>query len=142
MDKTVIVAIITVSGSILVAASTFFFTKRHEIKVEWQKQKLNHYKVLISSLSALAVDGTDKEEANMNFALATNTIALVAPQNVISALMELHNYVKFSNKNQTPEEHDRLLQKLLLEIRKDIGLSRKDDPNTFDFHLIGSKPKK
>ena len=142
MDKTVIVAIITVSGSILVAASTFFFTKRHEIKVEWQKQKLNHYKVLISSLSALAVDGTDKEEANMNFALATNTIALVAPQNVISALMELHNYVKFPNKNQTPEEHDRLLQKLLLEIRKDIGLSRKDDPNTFDFHLIGSKPKK
>jgi hypothetical protein len=97
-----------VSGSILVAAGTFFFTKRHEIKIEWQKQKLNHDKVLLSSLSSIAVDGTDKEEAN---------------------------------KNQTPEEHDRLLQKLLLEIRKDIELSEKDDPNTFDFHLIGSKPK-
>lgn len=141
MDNAVIVTIITVSGSILVAAGTFLFTKRHEVKVEWQKQKLNHYKVLISSLSALAVDGTNKEEANMNFALATNTIALVAPQSVITALMEFHNYVKYSNKNQTPEEHDRLLEKLLLEIRKDIGLSKKDNPETFDFHLIGSKPK-
>ena len=142
MDDTILVAIITVSGSILVAALTFYLTKRHEIKVQWQREKINHYKVLLSALSDLATDGTDKEDANMRFSLATNTIALVAPQYVIDALMSFHDEVKYSNPNKSPEEHDRLLIQLLLAIRKDIGLAAKDDVDTFTFHLIGSAPKK
>jgi hypothetical protein len=141
MDTSIIATLITVSSSIILAAITFYLTKRHQIKSEWQNQKLNHYKILLSSLSDLAVDGIDKAEANIKFASAANTIALVAPQSVITALMEFHNYVKFSNKNQEIEEHDRLLKNLFLEIRKDIGLSKKDNPKTFDFHLIGSAPK-
>ena len=112
MEKTIIVSIISVSGSIIVAALTFYLTKWHEIKVEWQKQKLNHYKVLLTSLSDLAVDGIDKDEA------------------------------KFSNPNKSYERHDKLLKKLLLAIRKDIGLAKKDNPDTFDFHLIGSTSSK
>ncbi len=137
MDTSIIVALITVLGGVI----AFILTKRHEIKSEWKKEKLNHYKVLLSSLSDLAVDGMDKNKANETFALAANTIALVAPQAVVSVLMEFHDYVKFSNKNQTQEEHDKLLKKLLLEIRKDIGISQKDNPETFNFHLIGRKPK-
>lgn len=141
MDNSILVAIIAASGSILVAAVTFYLTKRHQLNVEWQHEKLNHYKVLLSALSDLAVDGTDKEEANQHFALATNTITLVAPQYVITALMNFHDEVKFSNKNRSIERHDRLLKELLIVIRKDIGLSAKDNINTFDFHLIGSAPK-
>lgn len=140
MDNTIIVAIITVSGSIVVAALTFYLTKRHQLKVEWQHEKLNHYKVLISSLSDLAVDGTDKTEANMKFSLASNTIALAAPQDVIEALMDFHDEVKHSNPNKSPERHDELLIKLLLAIRRDIGLAKKDNVETFKFHLIGSAP--
>jgi hypothetical protein len=140
MDKTIIIAIISVSGSILVAALTFYLTKRHQIKVEWQHQKLNHYKVLISALSDLAVDGTDKTEANMRFSLASNTIALAAPQYVIEALMDFHDEVKYSNPNRTIENHDKLLMNLLLAIRRDIGLAEKDNAETFKFHLIGSSP--
>jgi hypothetical protein len=141
MDHTVFVAIIGASGSILVAALTFVLTKWHQLKVEWQHEKLNHYKVLLSSLSDLAVDGTDKREANMRFALAANTIALVAPQYVIAALMAFHDAVKYSNPNKSPEEHDRLLKELLLAIRRDIGLATKDNRETFHFHLIGSAPR-
>jgi len=140
MATTIIVAIISVSGSIIVAALTFYFTKRHQLKVEWQHGKLNHYKVLISSLSDLSVDGTDKTEANMKFSLASNTIALAAPQYVIEALMEFHDEVKHSNPNKSPERHDKLLIKLLLAIRRDLGLAKKDDVETFKFHLIGSAP--
>lgn len=96
----------------------------------------------LSSLSDLATDGTDKDEANRKFALASNTVALVAPQNVISALMEFHDEVKFSNPNKSANKHDELLVKLLLQIRKDIGVSGRDDNKTFNFHLIGSAPKK
>jgi hypothetical protein len=141
MNDTIIVAIITVSGSLVVAAVTFYLTKRHELSVQWRNEKLNHYKVLLSSLSDLAVDGTDKDDANRRFALAVNTISLVAPQYVISALMAFHDEVKFTNKNKSPERHDELLKKLILAVRKDIGLARGDINATFDFHLIGTAPK-
>jgi len=141
MNDTIVVAIITVSGSLIVAAITFYLTKKHELSVQWRNEKLNHYKVLLSSLSDLAVDGTDKNDANRRFALAVNTISLVAPQYVISALMAFHDEVKFTNKNKSPERHDELLKKLILAVRKDIGLAKGDINETFDFHLIGTAPK-
>ncbi len=141
MDTSVFVAVITASGSILAGSLTFYLTKRHQWKVEWQHEKLNHYKVLLSSLSDLAVGGTDREESHQRFALASNTIALVAPQYVITALMDLHDEVKYSNPNKSPERSDELLKKLLLAIRKDIGLSKKDRENQFVFHLIGFAPR-
>lgn len=137
----IIVASITASTSILGAAITYFLTKRHEFAVKWQDEKMNHYKVLFSALSDLAVDGTDKHKANMHFALAVNTIALVAPQYVIKALMDFHDAVKYSNRSKTPpERHDELLKELLLAVRKDIGRAHGDEASSFVFHLIGSAP--
>ena len=141
MNTNIFVAIITTSGSILIASLTYFLTKKMQTKSEWQHEKMNHYKVLLSSLSDLAVDGTDKRKANENFSLASNTICLVAPQYVVNALMEFHDEVKFSNPNKSVEKHDLLLKKLLLAIRKDIGLSKKDREDSFNFHLIGASPK-
>ena len=141
MNDAIIVAIISVSGGLVVAAVTFYLTKRHELFVQWRNEKLNHYKVLLSSLSDLAVDGTDKDDANKRFALAVNTISLVAPQYVISALMDYHDEIKFTNPNRSPKRHDELLKKLMLEVRKDIGLAKGDDSASFNFHLIGTAPK-
>ena len=64
MNEAILVALITVSGSIVIASLTFYLTKRHELSVQWRNEKLNHYKVLFSALSDLAVAGTDKNEAN------------------------------------------------------------------------------
>ena len=139
MDNSILVAMITVIGG---ASITYYFTKKQQLEAEWRREKLNHYKVLFTAISDLAVSGTDKENANQRFSLATNNIGLVAPQNVIKALMNFHEEVKFSNPNPSLENHDRLLKELLLAIRKDIGLSSKDNPDTFVFHLIGSAPKK
>jgi hypothetical protein len=140
MDATVVVALITVPGSIIGAALSFYLTKRHERMMEWQREKINHYKVLLTAISDLAMDETDKDDANFRFALASNTIALVAPQPVIAALMNFHNEVRFSNKHRSDEKHDKLLINLLLEIRRDIGLKSKDDIDSFNYHLIGSRP--
>lgn len=142
MNEAVIIAIITASGSLLLAALTFYLTKRHELSVQWRQEKLNHYKVLLSSLSDLAVDGTDKDDANRQFALAVNTICLAAPQYVTSALMAFHDEVKFSNPNKSADRHDELLRKLMLAVRRDIGLAKGDDESTFDFHLIGTRTER
>jgi hypothetical protein len=119
---------------------TLYLTKRNELAVQLRNEKLNHYKVLFSALSDLAVDGTDKNDANKRFSLATNTIALAAPQYVIDALMAFHDEIKFSNPDKSIERHDKLLKELLLTVRKDIGLAKGDNKKTFNFHLIGSAP--
>jgi hypothetical protein len=142
MDYPIVVAIISASASIVGAALTFFFTKRHELLVQWRGEKLNHYKVLFSALSDLAVDGTNKDDANKRFALAANTIALAAPQYVINALMAFHDEVKSSNPNRTVERHDKFLKGLLLAVRRDIGLAKGDNVETFNFHLIGTAAPK
>jgi hypothetical protein len=142
MNDSIWVALIAAFASIFVAALTFYLTKSHERAVQLRNEKLNHYKVLFSALSDLAVDGTNKNDANMRFALAANTIALAAPQNVIDALMAFHDEVKFSNPDKSPGRHDELLKELLLAVRKDIGLAKGDNKHTFNFHLIGVAPSK
>ena len=141
METSIIVAIISASASIIVAALSFALNKRAERKAALQQRKVAHYQELLNSLSDLAVDWTDKEKANQRFANAANTIALVAPQYVIETLMQFHDEVKFSNPNRSQEGHDRALKELLLAIRKSLELPFRDDPQTFDFHLIGSSPK-
>ena len=141
LNVTIIVAVVSASASILAAALTFYLTKRHELAVQLRHEKLNHYKVLLAAISDLAVDGTNKTDANMRFALAVNTIGLAAPQYVISALMAFHDEVKYTNPCKSDERHDRLLNELLLAIRKDIGLAKGDNAGTFKFHLIGVAPQ-
>ena len=140
MDTTILVSVITIAGSILVASITFYFSKKHELKMKWLKEKRDHYKNLLLALSDLAIDGVDKDEANQRFSSYFNTVSLVAPVYVINALMNFHNEVKSSNRNHsTTENHDRLLKELLLAIRKDLEFSDDDSEASFDFHLIGSK---
>ena len=140
MNDAITVAIISAAASVVAASLSFYLTKRHELAVQLRSEKLNHYKALFSALSDLAVDGTDKVDANLRFALAANTIALAAPQEVIAALMAFHDEVKFSNPNQSPEAHDRLLKQLLIAVRRDIGLAKGDNSKSFEFHLIGTAP--
>jgi hypothetical protein len=116
MDRTVQVAIIAAGASIVAAVLSFVLNKRAERLSALQERLLAHYRELLSALSDLAVDGIDKNKANQRFALAVNTIALVAPQSVILALMDFHDEVKFSNPNRSDEGHDRKLKHLLLEI--------------------------
>ena len=142
METGIIIAIISASASILVAALSFALNKWSERKNSIQQRKLAHYQELLYSISDLAVDGVDKDKANQRFANAANTIALVAPQYAIDALMAFHDEIKFSNPNHTQEGHDKALINLLLAIRKSLELPFKDDPKTFNFHLIGAQPKR
>ncbi|MBI5429971.1 MAG: hypothetical protein HY938_05875 [Nitrosomonadales bacterium] len=138
MNDSIWVALIAAFASILVASLTFYFTKKHEREADLRNEKLNHYKVLFSAMSDLVVAGANKNDAAMRFSLAVNTIALAAPQNVINALMSFHNEASSSSRNI--ERHNELLKELLLAVRKDIGLAKGDDRDTFNFHLIGAAP--
>lgn len=140
MEPTITVAIIAGAASIVVAALSFWLTKRAERRDALQQRKLEHYRELLFAISDLAVDGVDKEAANQRFARAANVIVLVAPPRVINALMAFHDEVKFSNPNRSSEGHDKKLKELLKEIRWSLQLPFENEP--FEFHLIGSRPTK
>lgn len=140
MNSNIMIAIITASGSVIVAALSFYLTKRNQLNIEWRREKIAHYNSLLRALSDLAVDGTDKRAAGEAFSRALNMIVLYAPQHVIKALMNFHDEAKWSNPNKLPERHDELLVALVAAIRKDVGL--RDDRQTFGFHLVGVGPTK
>src|SRR4051794_34319819 len=99
MNDAVLVAVITSASAFIGAGLSFYLSKRYEQSADWRQKKLEHYRQLLTGISDLAVDGVNKEEANKRMALAVNTIALVAPQSVITALMNFHDEIKFSNPN-------------------------------------------
>jgi hypothetical protein len=142
MNDAVLIAVITSASAFIGAGLSFYLNKRHERIAEWRQKKLDHYKLLLTGISDLAVDGINKDEANKRLALAVNTIALVAPQSVIEAWMKFHDEIRHGNPNPSLENERKLLVELLLEIRKDVGLTSSDNPKTFKFKLIGASPKK
>ncbi|MGR9046684.1 MAG: hypothetical protein ACU83N_15460 [Gammaproteobacteria bacterium] len=130
METPILTAIIALLGSLLAATLTYWFTKQREREAEWRKEKLAHYKAFIESLSGI-VEGDESPEGHRAFARATNNLLLFAPQPVIVALNEFRFEIRISNTNRTQERHDHLLAALLLAIRRDIGVSPKDEPASF-----------
>jgi hypothetical protein len=139
MESSILIAIIAAGGSIIVAAFTVMATKIYQTKSEWKKEKLEHYRKLLISISDLAVDGKNKDRANQEFAENSNTICLVASQDVIYKLMTLHDSIKLPLEKRDFTLEAELINQLMIAIRKDVGLTKRDDVNNFNFHLIGKK---
>jgi hypothetical protein len=138
-DYQIIVAIIAAAATITVAVISFFLNENAKRKTEWQQKKFGHYQKLLLAISELAVDGRNKPRANQDFSTASNTIVLIASQEVITTLMLFHDEIKWENRDSfSSKRHDKLLQDLILAIRRDVGLSKKDVATEFNFHLIGS----
>ena len=142
MTDTVWVALITSVSPIAATVATLWLSRNNQLRLEWRKDKLDRYDELLNSLSCLAIDGEDWDEANVRFAKAATTLALVAPQYVVKALMEFHDEINFSNQNKSDTAHDEMLNRLLLAIRRDIGTALGDDAQSFKFHFIGARPRR
>ncbi|HTD05102.1 hypothetical protein [Undibacterium sp.] len=137
MDVPILVAVISAAASIIVAAGTFFLTKRKEREAEWRTQRLQHYREFLEALSGTV--GTDSTpEGQLRWAKACNTIGLVASQNVLKALWQFQDAIAKSNPQPSVKEHDRCLNLLILAIRVDLRVSPQDDPSTFAFRLWAS----
>lgn len=122
---------------IAVAAATYLFTKRRERDAELRKEKLEHYKDFVASLSGI-ISGESSAEGQRAFSRACNRLNLVAPQAVIVALQNFQQEIKVSNKNRGLHRHDELMSRLFLEIRKDLGIRPEDDETSFRVGLWAS----
>ena len=134
MDTSVQVAIISAAASIIVASISYVISSRQKRRDELRQKKFEHYHKLLTAISNIAVHGLT-EETGKEFASAMNTIALVAPQSVISALLDFQD--EFKESNRTQEQQEKVLNNLLLEIRRSLELPFRDNPKTFTYRLVG-----
>jgi hypothetical protein len=137
MEPTVQVAVIAGAASIVVAVVAHVWTQRQKRADQLRQQKTVHYAELLGAISALADKGYDQDAARRRFATAANTIALVAPPEVISALMAFHDSVSATKPRRCELDPDKRLKELLVKLRRSLALPygwKKD----FDFHLVGT----
>jgi hypothetical protein len=132
MPDAIASSILGFASSVVVAALAYWFTKRREREAEWRKEKLAYYKEFVESLSGM-VRGDDTPEGHKLYAKTTNNLLLFAPQSVIEAVNAYRSENALSNRERwSAEKHDRLLAELLLAIRRDVGVSPRDNPTKFN----------
>ena len=121
----------------MLAGATYWFTKKREREAELRKEKLEHYKDFVASLSGI-ISGEATSEGQRNFARACNKLNLVAPQAVVKALQDFQQEIKVSNSKRSNARHDQLMSKLFYEMRKDLQVTPKDRDTSFVFGLWAS----
>jgi len=137
MSSEIITSIVAASGAIVLAGATYWFTKKREREAELRKEKLEHYKDFVASLSGV-VSGESTPDGQRAFARACNKLNLVAPQAVVKALQAFQQEIKTSNANKSNQQHDQLMSKLFYEMRKDLHVTPKDKDTSFTFGLWAS----
>jgi len=137
MAAEIVTTIIAASGAIVLAGATYWFTKKREREAELRKEKLEHYKDFVASLSGI-ISGEATQESQRSFARACNRLNLIAPQAVVRALQEFQQEIKVSNHDKSNERHDRLMSKLFYEMRKDLQVTPRDKNESFVFGLWAS----
>lgn len=137
METGIVVAVVSAAASIIGAAVSFFFSIRKEKAGDWRKVKFEHYREFMAALSSI-VGADATPEGHRRFAQACNTVQLVASKHVIEALHDFREEIAGSNPDRSKESHDKLLSRLIREIRADLGISRKLNPAGLSVRLFMS----
>lgn len=140
MNGTIIVAIITVVGTIVAAAITSYLTKAKDREAEWRAVKLTHYKRFMTALSAI-VGPTPTPEERITFADAANDIFLVGSPAVLVALRAYLDETSDANSGKVVDRHDELLTALIFAIREDLGRKPNRPNEPFEFRMWSGKPR-
>jgi hypothetical protein len=118
----------------------FYKSKAAERESEWRKEKLRLYLNFVESLSGI----TDSEisiEGEIKFAKACNDLHALSPITVLKALHDYQDKIRISNLNSTPQDKQKTLDRLLLEIRKDLKIRSQENESDFQMLLWTSGKK-
>ena len=143
MDASVVTAVASAASALAVAAATYGLTKRRERDAEWRRFKLDHYREYVAALSGVT-QAVPSPEAQRRYADALNTLALVAPPDVLRALYAYQDAAYWGNPHRSAEELDARLSAALGAIRRDVQPSVPDDARVvfrlFDVPPSGVRP--
>ena len=142
METSVVVSVIAAASGVIVAAVSFYLTKKKEREADWRKYKYEQYKEFVVSISGI-VAGDSTPEGNRVFAKACNTLHLIGSKGVLDALHAYQDKARFSNPNHSAEKESALLSKLVWEVRRDIEIPGTPRASEFTVQLwcSGTNPK-
>ena len=123
-----ITTMVTILGGIIIAGTTYWFTKKQEREAELRKEKLEHYKDFVASLSDM-FSNCKTPENRIKYTNACNKLMLIAPQSVIEAFLIFQQQSKLPNIDN--ETRLILISKLFYEIRLDLKINPSDSRNSF-----------
>ncbi|PKK82476.1 MAG: hypothetical protein CVT49_13655 [candidate division Zixibacteria bacterium HGW-Zixibacteria-1] len=120
---------------------TYRFTRKIRLEAEWRIDKLKHYQDILAALSKMVNwrSEEDFDESMKDYAHASNTISLVAPQSLICALNELTEALKSMNTDKSSNADRKAkesIRRLVLAVRKDLNIYPNDDESTFKYELL------
>lgn len=138
------VGVVVVSGtlSIFGVIITHYLIKRRELEIREAEHKLERYKDFLASLAGIG-SGYKTYEAHVNFTNAANTINLIASKEILEAVYELVDYAQtHKGESYNISDQSRILNKLILEMRRDLHPKTSKDFRQFEFHFFshGLKP--
>jgi hypothetical protein len=137
MDVKVTVALVGGGAVTLAPAISYYFTKRQERAVARHNLKLGQYQEFIEALAG-NLHGESSDETQQRFSRASNTMYLIASNDVLRSMDLYRTEIRASNSNRSDEAHDRLLSRLVWEIRNDLGDPPTTKPEDFEMRLWAS----
>jgi hypothetical protein len=144
----VIIAAIGLLAAVITASLFYYFTKKHQLKMEERKLKEEYYKSFIKALSDVAIDNFD-DEAQKRLSEGFNSLIIIASPNVVKELMDFHDFIRPQNTTIPRDsaewliEHDNKLRILVKTMREDIyGKEKNIDKYISQVHLVGKAPKR
>lgn len=132
MNTSVFAEAIVGAVALIVAALSYLFTKMKEREADWRKWKYEQYKEFVASISG-SLGGDSTLDGKRSFAKACNARQLIGSRGVILALHKLLDAVGDPGLPRTT--HDALLSRLILEIRRDVGIPGTPDESDFSARL-------
>lgn len=139
MDGTLLTAL--VSGTVafdtvtITQTLTYFFSRKRDHEADWRKMKLEHYKEYLLALSRVV--GRDSEpSAQRRYADASNSLALVAPPNLLAALYNFQYEISEGNVDHSATKAQFLLSVLMRSMRKYCQPQAPKDNQGFVFRIL------
>ncbi|MCP4651373.1 MAG: hypothetical protein GY853_15010 [PVC group bacterium] len=132
---------VAIAVAILSSYLTYYFTRKIRLDAEWRIDKLDHYNKLITSISNMSAPDYNYQLALNEFSLAMNATSLVAPQSVVDLLQEFQYDLKKLKSDDGVKVAKERIRQIILEIRKDLNISPKDNTDTFRFQFFAVRDK-
>ena len=136
MNLQLVIAIIAASATLLGAMVAHYFTRRRELGLKELTFKLDKYAEFLAGFAEMG-SKHKTYEAHLKIASSVNTLNLIASNEVLVRVYELLDYVsQHRGKNYSIEEQDRILNNIVLSVRKDLGQRHGKEFEMFKFRLI------
>lgn len=134
-------AIVSGSAAVIAVVLTNWLARRREHEADWRKLKFAQYQEFVLALSGI-VNERSTPAAQARYSDAVNSMALIAPMEVLKPLTAFQSQISYINKTQSQESHDSLLDPLFRAMRADIQPRHAQEPVEYTFKLLGVPPSR